>query len=150
ERGISARSRLQPVIKVEHYFVQRQFIQQQHAAAANVFEFLLNAALLFKQLQNFAQVFLASDNCRIDDRLLRFLHRRWLGELLRIIHLDDLAGSGRDPVAYTGRGRDQIDLKLAFQTFLHNLKVKQAEKSAAESETESSRTLRLKIEGAIV
>ncbi len=48
------------------------------------------------------------------------------------------------------RGGDQIEIVLALQAFLHDLHVQHAEKTAAETETQRLRGLRLVVQGRIV
>ena len=72
------------------------------------------------------------------------------GNLVGIIHLEDLAARGGDAVAHAGRGGDQVDIELALQPLLHDLQMQQAQKTAAEAETQRHRILRLEAEGAVV
>ena len=58
--------------------------------------------------------------------------------------------SGGHLVAHAGRGGDQVDFELALQPLLHDLQVQQAQETAAESEAERHRILRLEAEGAVV
>ena len=88
ERRIAARRRLQPVVEIQHDFIQRHLIEQQHAAAADVLELLLRAALFFQQLQDLAEIFLARDHRGIDDRLFDLLDLGRIGKLLRIVDFD--------------------------------------------------------------
>ena len=49
QRCIPAAGRLQPVIKIQNDLVQRKFVAQQHARAANILKLLLLPALLFNK-----------------------------------------------------------------------------------------------------
>ena len=48
-----------------------------------------------------------------------------------------LATSDGSDVRHVGHGRNHIHIKLAVQTFLNNLHVKQSQKTATESEAQS-------------
>ncbi len=89
ERRIAARGGFQAVVEIENDFVQRQFISQQHAPAADVFEFLLVAALLFEQLQDLADEVFARNDGGVDDRLFDLFDKRGIGKLGGIIDFDD-------------------------------------------------------------
>ena len=150
ERCVPARGGFQAVVKIEHDFVQRQLVHQQDARAPEVFELLLYSALFLEQLQNLADVFLARDHAGVDDRLL---YRR---DLLRrrpfagILDLDDRAIGPSHSVTHTRRGGDEVDVKLALEAFLDDFQVQQPQESAAESEAQRHRVLRLEVERAVV
>ena len=90
ERGVSARDGFQAVVEVEHDFVQRQFVLQHDARAADVLETLLLAALLFHQLQNAADIFFVGQDHREDDRLFDFGNFALIGPAGRIVDFDQL------------------------------------------------------------
>ena len=90
------------------------------------------------------------DHGGVDDGLFDLLDRAGVGELGRVIDLDDLAGVGGDAVAHARGGGDQVDIELALQALLHDFQVQQAEKAAAEAEAERHGVFRLEIEGAVV
>ena len=150
ERSIPARAGLQPVVKIQHDLVQRQLVFQQHAPAADVLEFLLLAALLFEQTQDAAQILLARDHGRQNDRLFHLLNPGRIGELSRVIDLDQFAVCGRHTIAHAGRGSDQVDIEFALQALLHDLQVQQAQEAAAKAEAQRHGAFGLEIEGAVV
>jgi hypothetical protein len=136
ERGVAARTRFQAVVEIEHDFVERHLVSEHHAAAADVFELLLRAALLFEQLEDAAQVFFARDHHGVDDGLFDLFDLGGVGELGGVIDLEHFAGRGGDAIAHARRGGDQVDIELALQALLHDFQVQQAEESAAEAEAE--------------
>ena len=58
ERSVAARNALQPVVEIEHDFVERHFVGEHDARGREVFEFLLHAALFLAQRQHAADRFL--------------------------------------------------------------------------------------------
>src|ERR1700761_5290652 len=150
ERGVAARRRFQAVVEIQNDFVERQFVQQQHPARADILELLLNPALFFQQLQYLADIFFARDDGCINDRLFHLLDGGGLRELLRIIYLDDFASGSRNAIANTRRGGNQVDLEFALEALLHYVKGQRAEKTAAETEAERHGVFGLEAEGAVV
>src|SRR5687767_4314852 len=134
ERSIAARRGFQAIVEIEHDFVERQHVGEQHAPGADVLELFLLAACLFEQLEDLSQRFLASDDGGLDERLFDLLNLGGVGPLSRVVHIDDAAAAKCHAVTHAGRGGDEIDLKLAFETFLHDLEMEQAEKTTAETE----------------
>src|SRR5215469_9842295 len=136
ERGISPRSRLQAVVKIQNNFIQRQLVNQEHASGTDIFEFFLRAALLFEQFQDFAEEFLAGNDGRVNDRLFDLLNLGWVRKFRRIIDLEHSPVDRRDLISETGRGGDEVDLKFALEALLHDFKVQQSQESAAKAESE--------------
>ena len=56
-----------------------------------------------------------------------------------VMYLLQAAILGIDLVTYVRHGSDDIHVKLAVQTFLHNLHMQQAEETAAEAESQRHR-----------
>ena len=150
QRCVPARHRFQPVVKIHHDLVERQVVDQQHAARSDVLELLLRAPFLFQQLQDLAQVLLARDYCGRDDGLLDPLDLGRVGELGRIVYLHQVALARRHPIAHARRGGDQVDIELALQPLLHDVQVQQPQETAAEAEAQRRRVLGLEAERAVV
>src|SRR5579872_3734633 len=123
---------------------------QQDAPAADVLKLPLRPPLLFEELQDLPDVLLARDYSRVDDRLLDLLGLRWIRELGRIIDRHDLAIELCNPIPHTRSRRDQVDLELALQPFLHDLQMQQAQEPAPESESQRHRILRLEVECSVI
>ena len=68
-----------------------------------------------------------------DKRLFDLCDAAGVRHLRRRIDLGDLAVCSRHAIPHARRGRDQVEIKLAFEPFLHDLHVQQAEKIRSES-----------------
>ena len=55
---------------------------------------------------------------RQNDRLFHLLNPGRIGELSRVIDLDQFAVCGRHTIAHAGRGSDQVDIEFALQALL--------------------------------
>ena len=55
QRSIASRGRFHAVVKIEHDFVQRELIGNQHSVRGDVFEAFLNSALFFGELEDRAR-----------------------------------------------------------------------------------------------
>ncbi len=69
EAGIAAAHRFQPVVEIEHHFVERQLVDH-HGARAGIGEFDLAAAAVLAELQHRAQIFVGHEDGGLDPRLL--------------------------------------------------------------------------------
>src|SRR5437764_3486104 len=67
-----------------------------------------------------------------------------------MIDFDFLAIRLRDLIAHARRSGDQLQIKFALQSLLNDLHVQQAEKAAAEAESECNRTFGLEEKRRIV
>ena len=59
------------------------------------------------------------------------------------VDFHDVPGRGRDAVAHAGRRGDEVDVEFALEALLRDLHVQQAEKAAAETESERHGIFRL-------
>ena len=143
ERGISARDALQPVVKIEHDFVERQFVRQHDARRREVFEFLLHAAFFLAQLQHAAHRILRRDDHRGQDGLLDSLNRSGRRKFRGVVDFQDVARGRRDAILHARRGGDEVDIEFALEPLLNNLHVQQAEKAAAKAESQRDGIFRL-------
>ena len=75
---------------------------------------------------------------------------RGVGPARGVIDFEDSAVGHGDLVAHAGRGGDEVEVVLALQPLLNDLKVQQAEEAAAEAEAERDRRLRLEGEAGVV
>ena len=150
ERRVAARDRLQLVVEVEHDFVERQLVGDQHAIGGLELERLLHAALVLAQLQDRADEFGGRQDRRGDHRLFDLGDVTGLGQLRRAVDLDHFAVGLGDAIQHARRGRDQVHVELALEPLLHDLHVQQAEEAAAETEAERDRGFRLEEERRVV
>ena len=75
---------------------------------------------------------------------------RRIGQLGRVVDLDDVAVGGGDAIEHARRGGDQVEVELALEPLLDDLHVQQAEEAAAEAEAERDRGLGLEDEARVV
>ena len=150
QRGISPRSRFHPVVKIENDLVQRELVGNENAVPRDVFESLLHSAFFFGQLENRPDILVVGENHRRDHGLFEFGDLSRFGQLGRIVNLEHFPFGGRNPVAHARSRRDQRKIELAFQAFLHDLHVQQAQKAAPEAETEGAGCVRFVEKGGIV
>ena len=134
QRRVPARCRLQPVVEIEHDFVERQLVYQQNAPTAEILELLLVAALFFEQLQNLADILFARNDGRVDDRLFDLLGLRRVRELVRTLDHDHFIVRQRHAVTHARRRGDQVDIELALEPLLNDLHVEETQEAAAEAE----------------
>ena len=143
ERRVAARNALQPVVEIEHDFVERHLVGEHDARRREILEIFLHAALFLAQLQDAADRFLGRDDHGGDHRLFDLLNRGGRRKFRGVVHFHHFAVGGGDAVAHARRGGDQVDIEFALQALLRDLHVQQAEKSAAETEAQRHGIFRL-------
>ena len=85
-----------------------------------------------------------------DDGFADLLDAPRVGHLARVLDLEHGAVVELHLVDDAGRGGDEVLVELAFQALLHDLHVQQAEKAAAEAETQRLTDLGLETQAAVV
>ena len=135
ERGIAARHRFQPVVEIEHHFVERQIVFHQRAVA-DVGQLLLLAAAVLAEFQHRAEIFVGRQDRRLDPGLVHFLDMVRVRHVDRIVDFQLLAVAQLDLVDHRRRGRDQVEIEFALEPLLDDFQMQQAEKAAAEAEAE--------------
>src|SRR5882762_5713418 len=138
EGGVATRNGFKAIVKVEHDFVERQFVSEHDARGRKIFEVFLDAALVLAKLQNSADGIVAGNDHGLNDGLFDHLDVAGIGKFCGAIDFDGLATDASDSIANAGRGGDEVQTKLALETFLHNFHVQQTEKSAAIAKAERS------------
>jgi hypothetical protein len=145
EAGIAAADRFQPVVEVEHHFVQRQLVGEL-GAAGDIGQVLLNAAAVLAELEDRAEIVVGDIDGRLDPRLLDRGDAVRVGHVGRVVELD---GARRrlarrlgqvDLVDHRGRGGDEIEIIFAGEALLDDLEVEEPEEAAAEAEAQCART----------
>src|SRR5579862_9386026 len=116
---------------------------EHNAGRTDVFEGLLHSAFFFDESENATDVFFSGENGGEDDRLFDFFDFTGIGPARWVVHFDERAIRLGDFVAHTGRGGDEVEAELALEALLNDFHVEQAEKAAAEAETEGNGTFRL-------
>jgi hypothetical protein len=145
ERRIAARGALQPVVEIEHDFVQR------HSYSS-----ITRPEPMYSNF--FCTPRFSSSSARMppmySSRVITVASM--IGSSICLISV----GSGKrvglstsitspwccDAVAHAGRGGDQIDIELALQALLHDFQMQQAEEAAAEAEAQRDGIFRLEAE----
>ena len=148
-RGIAPAHRFEFVKEVQHDFGQRHLVGQYNLAAL-VGHVHLYTAFLVGQRHHHAYVLLRHVEMHCHDRLANFFHAAGIGHLGGVFHHGDGAVRAGHLVDHAGRGGDQVLVKLALQTLLHNFHVQQAQKSASEPKTQCLRYLGLVVQRGIV
>ena len=149
QRSIAARSRFKLIEEVHDNFVHRQIISQ-HDLAAHVLHINLNAALLVTQSHDVADIFLRHKNGCSDNRLKNGFDGADFRQFGRVFNFDFLAVFQHDFINHRRRGGNQVHVKLAFQTFLHDFQVQQTQEAATEAEAQCLGNFRLKFQRSIV
>src|SRR3546814_4255642 len=67
EARIAAADRFEPIVEIEHDFVERQFVRHLRAAA-DIGEILLDTAAILAQLEGRAEIFVGAIDHRFDPR----------------------------------------------------------------------------------
>src|SRR5262249_23567931 len=133
----------QPVVKIEHDFVERQFVSQHYARRRKIFKVFLRAALVLTKLQNSADGLIVGNDHRFDDWFLDFFDVAWRRKFCGAVHFDFFAANARDSVTDAWRRRDEVESKFTFEPLLHDFHVQKAKKAAAKSEPERNGIFRL-------
>ena len=150
QAGVALGDGLELVVEVQHHLVEGHLIDQHHAILAHVFQLLLEAPPLFAELDEAAHKVGAGEDGGLDDGLFDLgdlLEGRQLGGVvdrnlraIREVHV----------VAHAGGRDDEVQVKLALQTLLHDLHVEQAQKATAEAEAQGGRGLGLVGKAAVI
>ena len=82
--------------------------------------------------------------------LVDALDARGVGHVRRVVERERRAVGQRHAVDHARRRRHEVEAEFALQPLLHDLQVEQAEKAAAEAETQSGRALGIVVEARIV
>ena len=122
----------------------------EHAVRREVFERLLDPALVLTELQDPADELRGRQDHRRDHRLLDLLDPAGVRQLGRTVDLLQHAVGRRDAVQHARRRRHEVHVELALEPFLDDLHVKQAEEAAAEPEAERRRRFGLVEERRVV
>ena len=140
ERGIAARNALQPVVEIEHHFVERQFIDDLRTTT-DIGQLLLNAAPVLTQFQYAAQIFVGAVNRRLNPRLLNFRDAVNVGHIGGVVQIHTARIFGLRPaqlqlVHNRRRGGDKVQVKFARQALLNDFKVQQPQEPAAKAKAQ--------------
>ncbi len=149
EGSIALGDRLQAVVKVEHHFVERQFIGD-HGAVADIGQLRLDAATVLAKLQNATEIFIRRHDRRLDPRLSNIFDLHHIRHVRRVVKfllgairqghfVDDRRGSG-----------DEVEIELALKTLLNDFQMQKTEEAATEAEAEGCGAFHFEGEGRVV
>ena len=123
ERCIAARRRFQAVKIVEDDFVERDVVDDHDAVRVEVVHALVLAALVLRNLHDCADVVVRHDDRRLDIRLFHVLDFRRGRQLGRIADLHHRPVRLVDVIDDRRRRRDELEIVLALEAFLHDIHV---------------------------
>ena len=137
ERRITSAYALQPVVEVEHYFVERQFVDDLRAAA-DISQLFLHAAPVLTQFQYAAQIFVGAIDGGLDPRFLNLRDAVDVGHVGGVVqlHIARVLGLGAaefELVDHRRRCGDEVEVELAGEAFLDDFQMEQPKETAAEA-----------------
>ena len=140
ERGIATADALQTVVKVEHHFVQRQFVDDLRAPT-DIGQLLLHAAPVLAQFQDGAEIFIGAVNRRLDPWLLNFVNAVDVGHVGGVVQLHiprilGLAAAELQFIDHRRRGGDKVEVKFARQALLNDFQMEQPKETTAEAKAQ--------------
>ena len=142
EAGVALAAALQLVEEVDDHLGERHQVVQLDPLRRQVLELVELAAALLAQLHQRPRVVGRRDDRHLEERLLDEVDALRVGQLGRVVDLDDLAVGAVHAVLDARRGGDQGEPELALEALLDDLHVQQPEEAAAESEPEGAGRLR--------
>ena len=140
ETRIAFRDRLQPVVEIEHDFIERQIIGN-HRPLADIVQIGLHPAPFLAEFEHRAEIIIGRQYGRADPRFLDRLDLGWIRQISRIVEFEGLAIPQHDPIDDRRRRRDEIEIEFALQPLLNDFKMQKTQKAAAEAKAERRRTL---------
>ena len=111
---------------------------------------MVNAAALLAQSHNGPHKLRGHHDLRADDRLLHVLDLSRVRQVRRVGQLDHLAVFLVNTVHNAWCSGNQIQVVLAFQTFLNDFQMQKSKEATSETKAQGNGSLRLKIQGRIV
>ena len=122
-------------MKIKENLVQRQLAGQHHPACVERFCLFHLAPPIHDKLKHVSDVFVVADHIGHDHRLVDVIDFRRVRKVNRIIDFHLFARFQKYLIDHAGIGADDVEIVFAAEPFLDDFHVKQAEKSAAISET---------------
>ncbi len=136
EARVAPGDRFQPVVKIEHYLVQRQIIDE-HGAGTGVGELLLAAPPVLAEFEHHAQMLVRHKDGRFDPWFLHGPDLHGIGHVGGIVKLDFPTVDQGETVDDGRCGGDDVDIELALDALADDVEMQEAKKSATKSETQS-------------
>ena len=150
ERRIAFRNALELVVEVEDDLRKGHVEVDLHAVLRDEGLVFHHAALVDAEFDDVAQKFGLGDDLREDIGFFDLGDLGHFGQSRRVVHLHHVALRRGDAVRHVGHGRDDVHVEFAVEALLNDLHVEQSEETAAESESQRQRTLRLECQRRVV
>ena len=150
EGGVAAGYGLELVVEVKYYLGQRHVVGQFHTVCCKEMLPFEHTSLVQAELHDLAEILALGYDLGPDIRFLDIVYESRGRKPGRIVHIHHLALRGVYLIRYVGYGGYHVHVELAVQPLLHDLQMKQAEETAAETETQSQRGLGLEDKGGVV
>ncbi len=149
ETRIATGAGLEAIVKIEHHFVEWQFIFHQRSGA-NISEVCLLAAFFGAECQHIAQMLIGYENSGVNPWFVHGFNFGNIGVISRVMQLDLAAIGHVQLIDYRWRRGDEIEIKLTLEPFLNNFEMQQPKEAAAKAEAKRIRAFGLETETCIV
>ena len=136
-RAVAAGDALNLVVEVHEDFVEREHAGEHDAARVERLGVLKCPPLFHDELHERRNVFVRHHDEALDDRLADFLDDAEVGQILRIVHVEDLAVGLHHLIDNRWIRRDDVHVVFPAQALEDDLHVEKSEEPAAEAEAES-------------
>ncbi|VTR65980.1 hypothetical protein DESC_40011 [Desulfosarcina cetonica] len=138
------------VVKIVDHLRQGQFEDHLQAVVGEILVILVDAPALHAQLHHRAHVAVRDDDRRLDEGLQGLVDQGGVGVEGRVVDHQLTAVVHDQMVAHRRRRQDQREIVFAFQAFLDHFQVQQAQKTAAEPESQGGAAVLFIDQGGVV
>ena len=126
EGTVAARSGLQRIEEIVDDLIKRHLIVEHDTDIVHVFHVDILASSILTELHQVTDIFLRRHDRRLYDRLFHIVDLRRIRHIRRVIHTDAFTGCRINLINYGRSRRDQIKVKLSFESFLDDFIVKKS------------------------
>ena len=148
--SITSGSALESIEEVVDDFAERKFIVNFAAVSLKIFGIFINSAAFLAKFHNASDILGGGEDGSADVRFLGGIDYCRVGIVGGVIKFKNAAVVEIKFVNNAGRGCDKIEVIFSFKTLENYFHMEKSEESAAETETESGGSFRLKMEGSVV
>jgi len=134
--AVAAGDALDAVVEVHENLRERDVTVEHHAPGVDALGVLAEPALFHDQGQDVADVLVGDHDEGLHHGLLHLLDDRGVGQVQRIVQLEDLPVGARHAIDHARVGGDDVHVELPAQALLDDLHVQQAQETAAEAEAQ--------------
>ena len=120
------------------------------AVSFEIMGVLINSAPFLTKLHNASDILGGSENRSPDVRFFGGINGCRVGIVRGVVEFKNASVVEMKFINNAGRGGDEVKVIFSFKTLEDNFHMKKSEESAAETETESGGSFRLKMEGSVV